>query len=180
MEDWEDYEVDDLTKRANRKKGVNGNRKGKRGERGLAEIFTKRFGETFSRTIGSGNRWSQVNLSETAQNIFSGDLVTPDNFMFVLECKSGYNKITLDGVFEGGNSDIDDFLDQVTKDSKRTKKKPMLLWKRDRKPWLAFLKTEDLIGEYEYSLKYRAWTAVPLKKVLELPDEFFFKQKNHS
>ena len=40
MEDWEDYEVDDLTKRINRKKSVNGNRKGKRGERGLAEIFT--------------------------------------------------------------------------------------------------------------------------------------------
>jgi hypothetical protein len=182
MENWEeDFEVDDLTKKSKRKKGVNGNRKGKRTERELAKILTDRFGHVFSRTLGSGNRWSQTTLTGKANDVFSGDLVTPDNFAYVLECKGGYPKITMDGIFENGNTELDGFLVQVSKDAHRTDKKPLLFWKKDFKPWIVFLKTKDLIegcdtSIFQYYLKYREWTAVLLDKLLELPDEFFYSK----
>lgn len=54
------------------------------------------------------------------------------------------------------------------------RRKPMLCWKRDRKPWLAFVPTEELEGHsFKYRLEYREWSAVVLDELLRLPDEFF-------
>lgn len=173
-DDHDDYVIDDLLKE--KKKKVDGGKKGKRVERDLVKQFTNRFGEGFSRSIGSGNRTSQVSyLPKHAQDTFTGDLCCPKGFRFVLESKGGYNGIDLNTVFESGNSTLDGFLAQVTKDSNKCGRKPMLLWKRDRKPWLAFIHTEEIDGPaFKYRLIYGRWTCVLLSQLLELDDEFFF------
>jgi Holliday junction resolvase len=173
FEDYDDFELEELTKK--RKTKVNGKKKGNRVELELSKILTKRFGKSFTRSIGSGNRWSQVkNLSDNATQVFSGDLVCPTEFKFVLESKGGYDNIDMTSLFCRGNSELDGFLEQALKDSKRCGRKPMLCWKKTRKPWLAFVLTPEL-QEYtfKYKMQYGIWTCVALKHLLELHDEFF-------
>jgi hypothetical protein len=179
----EDIDVDDIFQKKPKK--IKSGKKGKRVELELVKNLNERFskvlsenpeGGKFSRSIGSGNRWSQnVHLSKAATNLYSGDIVCPERFKFVLESKGGYNDIDLCSAFEGGQSELDEFLKQVSSDSERCKRKPMLLWKKDRKPRIAFLRSEDL-GEvsFEYTMKYREWTAVNYEDLMKLDDNFFF------
>ena len=175
--DDDDFFTDDLFKeRKKRKRKADGKRKGNRTELELVKILTERFGEGFSRSVGSGNRWGQVTyLPKHAQEVFSGDLIVPKRFKWVLESKGGYDGIDLNTVFVRGNSELDKFLDQVTKDSERCGRKPMLCWKRDRKPWLAFVPTKELRGHnFKYRMLYKHWSGVDLKTLLKLTDDWFF------
>jgi hypothetical protein len=186
-----DLEVDDILGNADKKKKIKSGQKGKRHERDLCKVLTARFQEVlgqnpswglFSRSVGSGNRWGQgVYLSKSATNTFSGDIACPDNFKFVVESKGGYNDVDLCCAFAGGCKQVDDFLAQVSDDAQRSGRKPILIWRKDRKPRLAFLKTGEVSPEVEakfgYLMRYRDWTAYNLEDILTLPDEFFFEAK---
>ena len=174
FEDFDDFIQDDIINKKRQKK-VDGKKKGNRTELELTKILNKRFGDGFSRSVGSGNRWGQVDhLPKHAREVFSGDLVVPKNFKFVIESKGGYDGIDLHSVFVRGNSELDNFLDQVTKDGKRCGRKPMLCWKKTRKPWLAFVHTKELIGKHlKYRLHYGRWSVVALEHLLKLDDDFF-------
>lgn len=178
----EEVDVEDIFEKKPKK--IKSGIKGKRVELELVKSLNARFSGIlstnpsygkFSRSIGSGNRWGQnVQLSRTAKNIYSGDIVCPDHFNFVLESKGGYNDIDLVSAFEGGHTELDEFLRQVSDDSVRCQRKPLLLWKKDRKPRLAFLKESDLPGDRDYQMKYRDWKVVLYDDLMKLPDEFFF------
>ena len=174
----DDFIVDDIIGNKNKKnkKKVNGKNKGSRVERELSKILNKRFNcEDFSRSLGSGHRWGQVNhLPKHARDVFSGDLIVPENFKFCLESKGGYDGIDLNSVFIRGNSELDEFLDQVTKDAQRCNRKPMLCWKRTRKPWLVFVRATDVKDfNFKYTLHYQDWIGIALDNLLELDDSFF-------
>lgn len=185
----EDVEVEDIFEDKNKKK-INSKIKGKRTELEVVKELNKRFQKilsknpswgSFSRTIGSGNRWSHnIFMSKKTMEHFSGDIVCPENFNFVLESKGGYNNIDLYGGFAKGLAEIDKFLKQVTEDSTRTQKKPMLFWKKDYKPRLCFLKSKDLeikeLNKFEYYMKYKEWIIISCKDLFELKDDFFFNQ----
>jgi|LakMenEpi03Aug12_release.lakeMendotaPanAssembly.Ray.scaffolds.fasta_scaffold576038_2 hypothetical protein len=182
----EEFEIEDILKP--KTKRIKSGKKGKRVELDLVKKLNDRFDSVlrrfpdwgkFSRTIGSGNRWGQnVHLSKKAIDNYTGDLVCPENFKFVLESKGGYNEIDLCSSFDKGQAEIDKFLKQVKEDSKRTNRLPILLWKKDRKPRLAFMRKEDLPKEkYEnldYYMRYRSWIIINFKDLLELEDTFFF------
>lgn len=174
FEDMDDFVTDDILSKKKTKK-VDGKKKGNRTELGLTKVLNARFGGDFSRSVGSGNRWGQgVHLPKHAQEVFSGDLIVPKGFKFVIESKGGYDGIDMSSVFVRGNSELDGFLDQVTKDSKRCNRKPLLCWKKTRKPWLAFVHTKDLAGHnFKYKLQYGKWTVVALEHLLKLEDSFF-------
>lgn len=180
-EDSEDQFVDDILSNKESKK-INSKRKGNRNELEFAKILTKRFNKGFSRSVGSGNRWSQTAfLPKHAQKVFSSDLVVPKSFKFALEVKGGYNGIDLNSIFLRGNSDLDKFLIQAFKDAKRAGKKPLLAWKKDRKPWLVFILNKDAEGlDFKYKLIYNKWTVVALEEFLKLNDDFFFKIKEEN
>jgi len=174
FEEYDDFLQDDSLLKGPAKKKVNGKKKGSRTELDLTKILTERFGKGFSRSVGSGNRWSQAYLPKHAAEVFSGDLVVPKGFKFVIESKGGYDGIDMSSIFVRGNSELDGFLEQATSDSKRCGRKPMLCWKKTRKPWLSFVHTEELEGhDFKYSMKYGRWTALALEHLLKLPDEFF-------
>ena len=177
FEDFEDFEIEDLNDK--KKKKVDGKKKGNRTELELVKIFNARFGNGFSRAVGSGNRWGQVNyLPKHAQDVFSGDLVVPKDFAFVIECKGGYDSIDMSSIFVHGNSELDNFLNQVTDDSKRCGRKPLLCWKKTRKPWLAFVHSEELKGlDFKYKMLYGKWAGVALEHLLKLDDDFFIEKK---
>lgn len=171
----DDQLIEDILSNRNKKK-INSKKKGNRTELELAKILTKRFKQGFSRSVGSGNRWSQTAyLPKHAQDIFSSDLVVPPDFKFSLEVKGGYDGIDLNSIFSRGNSDLNKFLVQAFRDAKRCNKKPMLAWKRSRKPWLVFILKRDLKNyNFMYSLNYNKWVAVALEEFIKLEDSFFF------
>ena len=87
----DEFELDDIAPTPKKKRKADGGQKGKRGERELCKLFTKRFGKEFTRTIGSGNRWSQVaSMPAHAKATFTGDICAPEGFLFSLESKNGY------------------------------------------------------------------------------------------
>jgi hypothetical protein len=175
LDDFVDVEEEIINKKGKKKK-VDGKKKGNRTELDLTKVLNSRFGGSgFSRSIGSGNRWGQVNyLPKHAKDVFSGDLVVPENFKFVIESKGGYDGIDMSSIFVHGNSELDKFLDQVTKDSKRCNRKPMLCWKKTRKPWLVFIHSKELVGKsFKYKFIYGKWTGVSLELLLKLNDDFF-------
>lgn len=173
FEEYEDFLIDENVFEKRNKK-INSKKKGNRTELELTKMLNKRFGSGFSRSVGSGNRWSQVTLPDHAKEIFSGDLVVPKDFKFVLESKGGYEDIDLNSVFIRGNKELDKFLSQVSKDAKRCKKKPMLCWKKKRRPWLCAILTKDLCeNNLNYKLNYRNWTIAALEEILKFEDSFF-------
>lgn len=176
--DDEDYIVDDISKNKNRKK-VNGKKKGNRTELELTKILSERFNSSFSRTVGSGSRWSQAQLPKHAIEVFSGDIVVPKNFNFAIESKGGYDSIDLGSVFISGNKELDGFLEQAIDDAKRCNRKPMLCWKRTRKPWMAFLLSDDFPkNNFKYTIKYDKWIGVALEELLKIEDIFFIKKES--
>lgn len=182
----DDLEVDDLIKNLDKKKKIKSGRKGKKGERDIVDALNARFEALFnanpawgkfSRSIGSGNRWGQsVFLPAHAKLTFTGDLTCPEKFKFVIESKCGYNDIDLFAIFGGKCKELDDFIKQVSDDSTRSGRMPLLIWKKDRKEKVAFVK-KDLFTERPATfIVYHEWVGVSLTWLLETkPDEFFFE-----
>lgn len=182
MED-EDLEIDDITENINKKKKIKSGRKGKQGERDIVHELNTRFAELFSkntawgqfsRSVGSGNRWGQnVCLPKHAKDTFTGDLVCPDKFKFVIESKAGYNDIDLFTIYTKCK-ELDVFIKQVTDDSVRSTRRPLLIWKKDRKGRIAFVKKEELTTLPNVYIMYNDWIGVSFSWLLQLPDSFFF------
>lgn len=170
----DDFEIDDLVKNNREKKGkrMNSKKKGNRGELELCKVLSKRFApREFSRTIGSGNRWSQVRY---VKKDFLGDIVCPDGFKFVIECKHGYD-IDLHHLMDRKNKQLDDFLKQAADESSRSGLPSILCWKKNNYPWIAFIDRADS-ESLDVGFIYGRWMALSLNRLLELPDEFFFSE----
>ena len=131
MED--NYDISLLKK----KKKVNSRTKGSTFERSIAAQLNDRFKTSdFSRTPGSGAFASTHKLPEHLK--IYGDLITPKNFKYCIECKKGYNKESLYSLMNY-SSDFWNFIDQCQKDSDRANKSPLIIFKQDRQPTLAIV-----------------------------------------
>lgn len=109
-----------------------------------------------------------------AKETFSGDICCPEGFKWVIESKGGYEDIDLNNIFKDGNRQLDAFLQQVEDESKRCGRKPILLWKKNRKPWFAFVHSSEIEKRnFKYKLLYDKWSMVVLDELLKLEDEFF-------
>lgn len=145
--DDQDLQIENLLENNVKKKKVDGKAKGNRVELNLCKFLTKHFGEEFSRAPGSGARTSQVAyLPEHAKKTLTGDICVPEGFRWVIECKGGYeDDMHLENILNGdeGLTRLDEFIEQVTKDAHYCGRKPIILWKRNRKSWIAMIKIED-------------------------------------
>lgn len=185
-----DLEVDDILLNSGKNKNkLNSNSKGKRVENSLCKVLNKRFSSlltenlswgNFNRSLGSGNRWSQVNnMSNKEKSVFSGDIVCPDNFNFVIESKGGYNDIDIISIFNDGNKEIDSFIEQSSNDAERASKKSIIIWKKNRKNWVCIIKKDNLpnneyLTNITFYIKYKEWIILDLMEFLELEDSYFF------
>jgi hypothetical protein len=186
--DFEDIDFDDVIaqsekkeKAKKKKKKANSKDKGRRFENNLCKVLKNRFGFEFTRTIGSGNRWGQVSfLPHHAQQTFSGDLVCPENFKFVIECKGGYNDIDIHGAFEKGIASLDKWIKQAEDEGERCGRTPIICWKKDYKPWLSLIELSNFDEPYklfDYHFKYRNYIMFPLLEILKFEDNFFYVKK---
>ena len=120
-----------------KKKRVNSRAKGSTFERSIAKILNDRFKTTeFSRTPGSGAFATTHTLPDYLK--IYGDLITPLNFRYCIECKKGYNKENLYSLFNY-SSDFWKFVEQCEKDSEKCQKIPMVIFKQDRQKTLAIV-----------------------------------------
>ena len=131
MED--NYDISKLKK----KKRVNSRTKGSTFERKISQTLNDRFNTSeFSRSPGSGAFATTHTLPEHLK--IYGDLITPENFKYCIECKKGYNKENLYSLYNY-SSDFWGFLEQCEKDSGKCDKIPMVIFKQDRQPTLAII-----------------------------------------
>lgn len=131
MED--NYDISSLKK----KKKKNSRAKGSTFERQVAKLLNERLGTTeFSRTPGSGAFATTHSLPDHLK--IYGDLITPQNFKYCIECKKGYNNINLYSLYNN-SSDLWKFINQCQKDADKCGRKPLVIFKQDRQPTLAIL-----------------------------------------
>jgi len=131
MED--NYDISPLKK----KKRKNSRAKGSTFERHIAKILNHRFKTTeFSRSPGSGAFATTHTLPEHLK--IYGDLITPQNFKYCIECKKGYNNLNLYSLYNY-SSEWWSFLDQCRKDSEKCGRIPMVIFKQDRQPVLCII-----------------------------------------
>lgn len=197
----DDLEIDDILgdlvskENKQKKKKIRSGDKGKGAEREIVHLLNERFAKIlkehpkwgeFSRSVGSGNRWGQqVALSETSLQIYAGDITCPETFLWVIESKKGYNDADLCSCFGGKCQELDGFLKQVSDDASRTGRRPLLIWKKDRKERVAFIKQAHLPFPFidlrkTTALLYKEWVAIPLPLLLESPDDVFFNGKEET
>lgn len=168
--DDKDLQIDNILEHNEKKPKVNGKSKGDRTELHLCKLLSKHFQEDFSRALGSGSRWSQVsNLPEHAKQTLTGDLCVPEGFLWVIESKGGYeDDINFTNVCDGPINRLNEFIEQVSRDAEYSKRKPIICWKRNRKPWLAIVKGADVLMPLpERYIRYGEWIVVSLEYLLE-------------
>ena len=140
----DNYDISALKK----KKKVNSKAKGSSFERQVAKILNDRLGTTeFSRTPGSGAFATTHSLPDHLK--IYGDLITPQNFKYCLECKKGYNNQNLYSLYNH-SSEFWKFIDQCQKDSEKCGKIPMVIFKQDRQQTLAIIPSNVVVQSNNY------------------------------
>ena len=170
----DDYDISPLKK----KKKVNSRAKGSSFERQIAKLLNDRLGTTeFSRTPGSGAFATTHSLPDHLK--IYGDLITPQNFRYCIECKKGYNNQNLYSLFNK-SSEFWKFIEQCQKDSDKCNKLPMVIFRQDRQPTLLIIPHHVELGQSQYYIqienidtqsKYRVYL---FEEVLKAePDHFW-------
>ena len=163
--------IDDLLQfgEFSKKLRVNSKRKASNFERKMAKTLNERFHtKEFSRTPGSGAfATSHKNLPDHLR--IQGDLITPSNFIYVVECKNGYD-IQLDDLFKR-KSDFHSFVKQAQSDAKSAGKKWMVIYQKTRRMAIVVVgEPYSVSPELSLSGKYFIY---PLDEFLKLPNEVF-------
>jgi len=150
----------------------NPKKKGNAFELRCAKQLTERFGSAFSRSPNSG---AFGTTHESAQ--LMGDLITPQNFRFSVECKSGYN-LDFQCFFadSGHRRKLLSFFKQAAKDANAQSKQPMVIYKKNNRAAWAFIRDESWPqnGPDEYVV-VAGWRGAPIAALLLMPYEFFFE-----
>ena len=129
----DNYDISPLKKK--KAKRVNSRTKGNAFERSVAKLLNENFStDEFSRSPGSGAFATTHKLPEHLK-IF-GDLITPKEFKYTIECKKGYNKENIYSLLND-SSKVWEFIRQSEKDAEACGKLALLLYKQDRQKTLA-------------------------------------------
>lgn len=129
--------------KSDKKKRKNSKNKGNKFERDVAKILNETFNTTeFIRSPGSGAFATTHSLPDHMK--MSGDLITPKNFPFIIECKKGYNKENIGSIFNP-KSNLISFIEQAERDSSREKKDFLVILHQDRKEPLVIMSADNPI-----------------------------------
>ena len=134
----DDFDVTPLKK----KKKLNSRAKGNRFENKIAKILNERFDtKEFCRTPGSGAFATTHTLPEYLK--VYGDLITPEKFKYVIECKKGYDGEQVSDLLNP-KSTISNMIDQAYRDSKKSSKKFLLIIGQNRQEPVAITNDTNL------------------------------------
>tara|TARA_Y100000296_G_scaffold16989_2_gene19976 strand:+ start:1581 stop:2102 length:522 start_codon:yes stop_codon:yes gene_type:complete len=154
---------------------TNSRQKGAGFERKIAKIFNDTFNTTeFSRTPGSGAFATTHSLPEHLK--IHGDLITPKDFKFCIEAKKGYNKESLDSLFNK-KSNLWSFINQTIRDAEKAHKEPLLIIQQDRQQILA-LTNKNIFPNNLYNIEIntqeKTYSIFLFKDLLDLSNSYWF------
>ena len=133
----DNFDLTNLTKDIKPKR-INSRNKGNSFERKVALMLNNKFStKEFCRSPGSGAFATTHNIPEHLK--IHGDLITPIDFKFCIECKKGYNKENIYSLYNK-RSELWKFIDQCEKDSKACNKDPLVIFQQDRQKILAIVR----------------------------------------
>jgi len=108
-----------------------------------------------------------------------GDLITPLEFKFTVECKKGYNKESISSLFNP-KSNFRLFIKQAETDSQKAKKDLMLILAQDRQDILVVVREQGFSGfvsEFTdfvvLDIQKTKYLILKLSDLLKLPDYLF-------
>lgn len=157
------------------KKRINSKKKGNNAELKICKILTEHFHKPFNRVPSSGAFGLTHSLENNAANIMAGDIICPENFKYIIECKCGYNIDFINLISSEINHDkrlFDSFLEQAERDAKRVNKKPMVIYMKDRREPMV---CSDVYYDDINYMKYKDYTILPLSNILMMKDEKFYE-----
>ena len=156
---------------------INSGAKGRGFERKICKILNERFKtKEFNRAPGSG-AYATTHAIPDEYKIY-GDIITPKNFKFCIECKKGYNGIKISDIFNK-KSKFWEFIEQSEKDAKKSEKEPLIIFQQDRQNILCITNSSYGFGylkEYTIihpSTKENSYILTKLETYLELNDYYF-------
>jgi len=171
---------------------MSANSKGKDFERKIAKLFSKRFksrtgiDNSFMRNLtGSGAFFGGKNAHRAKtvsdKDLNTGDIVTPLNFNYTIECKHYKTPPSFGGIVKQKILQWDKWIDQVMTDSKTSGKKPLLIVKYNLIPEILLVPETDT-SFYSFTPlmwytteSYGIWSIFDFNKVLnDSPDEIWF------
>lgn len=158
------------------KKRKNSRAKGNAFENKIAKQLNERFNTTdFSRTPGSGAFATTHKLPKHLQ--LHGDLITPQGFAFIVECKKGYNNLGFDSLLNE-KSKLWEWLDTLDRDTAAAEKPGFLLMAQDRRATMVITyrnkKLEETITKHILiKNKHREYIMLTLEEFLSMPDSWF-------
>lgn len=156
--------------------------KGDAFERDVAKFFNQMYKvSSFARSPGSGalvgktNYKKKAGLSASAIHTMICDIITPDDFPYVVECKFYADKPIFHTLIKDKERTVDIWLGEVEFDAKNADKKPMLVFKTNGKgahmmipregidmsevPYYVVYRDYYLFGiEYAHTIKDQIWT----------------------
>jgi len=167
----DDYDITNLKEKNKR---INSRNKGNTFERKIAKLLNEHFNiKEFNRSPGSGAYATTHNLPEHLK--IYGDLITPNNFRFCIECKKGYNKENIYSLLDN-SSDFWGFIEQCEKDSENSYKLPLILYQQDRRDILAITQADVFPTDINKIKIYKEkeYEIFKLKDLLLRPDISWF------
>lgn len=190
--------IDNLEKKSCKKR-FNSKKKGSRGELKICKILSDHFHKNFNRVPHSGAFGATHSLEQNAKNVLSGDIICPENFLFIIEAKSGYD-IDLFNIFDFKSNwdkkQVFSFINQAIAAASRCKSVPMVVYNKDRRPCIAIVPitgyheskiiieniskfSKYMILNYKFSnYSWDSWIIVNLEEFLNImPEQFFYKAK---
>tara|TARA_Y100000310_G_scaffold119773_1_gene118493 strand:- start:2183 stop:2695 length:513 start_codon:yes stop_codon:yes gene_type:complete len=162
----------DLKKLVNKKKKkrVNSRRKGNTFATKICKMFNERFNtKEFCKTPGSGAFATIHSLPKHLQ--IYGDIITIEKFKYTIECKKGYNKESINSIFNY-SSEFWKFITQIERDAEESGRQPLLIFQQDRQPILAVCR-EDSFPHVEPYVKFEKYKMFLFANLLET-DDFYW------
>lgn len=163
---------------------VNGKAKGSAFERALANTLSKRFAEatgltnSFRRNVDSGSFFGGTNARRIAthdtESACFGDIQTPRNFRFNIECKAYATPPSLGQLAKGSCPILDKWLAQAEADASNAGKVPALIIKWNHTPVLVLIPQGF---DVEPFMMYQGRMVLTLDAWLALPETHFFNEQ---
>jgi len=154
------------------KKRKNSRAKGNAFENKVSKILNERFDtDEFSRSPGSGAFATTHKLPSHLQ--IYGDLISPQDFKFIVECKKGYNQLGMDALLNR-KSKVWEWIETLERDMAASRKPGFILTAQDRKPSIVITPYNKQIDNHtDKKVIVDKYIMIYLEDFLSLPDTFF-------
>lgn len=162
---------------------VNSKNKGNSFERKIAKTLSERFephtglSDAFRRNIDSGSFFGATNQkriqSHGTEHANFGDILTPADFKFAVECKHYKTPPTFGTILKGEYKLFDEWIGQAMLDAENAGKSWMVIAKFNNVDEFVLLQ-EGIAPKEKVLMRYKNAELVPLKKLLEEDVGFFF------